>query len=112
MARPETAGLGGDPDPVEIPAVKDTARDPRNDFITQLDTLHAGSLADQGCRVSAREHEGRGRHGGDAFTHLFRGDEAARNPQDHVLAASERLAKRFPRGGVEMEQHGGPFCQE
>src|ERR1035437_1409350 len=112
VATPEPTGLGRDRDPVEHSAMENAARDSRDDLITQLDTLHSGRPADQRCRVSTGEHQGRGSHPRDPFTHLFHRDHAARNPQYHRLAAPQRVRNRFPRGGLAFEQHGGAFGQQ
>jgi hypothetical protein len=53
IAIAEAAGLCGDSDTVEASTVQDAARDARNDFITQLNALHARRAADQGCGVAA-----------------------------------------------------------
>ena len=103
IAIAETAGLGRDRNSVELSSLENAARNPSNDFITQLDALHSGRPADQRCRISARKHQCRRGHSGNLFAHLLHRDQPARNPQDHVLAARQRVANRFPRRALGME---------
>ena len=55
---------------------------------------------------------GRPRAHADLFAHPLHRDQPARNAQDHVFAARQRVANRFPRRGLGMEQHGSPFGQQ
>ena len=108
IAIAKTAGLGGDGDGVKLPAMENAARNARNDFIGQLDALHPGGPADQRRRVSAGEHQGCGRRRGDEMAEVFDGDQATGDAEDRVLAASQRVANRFLRGG----EHGRPLGQQ
>src|SRR5260370_8674807 len=105
IAIAETAGLGRDRDSVELPALENAARNPRNDFITQLNALHSGRPADQRRRIPARESQGVRGHSVDLFAHLIHRDHAARNPQDHVLAQFPFPANAFPRRPLRSKHH-------
>ena len=98
--------------PVEDSPVQNAPRDSWNDFITQVNALHARRAADQGCRVSAGKDEGGERQAVDPFAQGFHRDVPSRDAQDHVLTASEGGADGLARGGVRVDQHGGSVGEE
>jgi hypothetical protein len=112
VAIAETAGLGRDGKSVEVSAAENAARDPWNDFITEFDTLHSNSAANYRRRITAGEHQGHGRRPGDPFADLFHGGQATRNPQDHMLGSTERIADQGPCGVAGMEDRGASLGQQ